>query len=40
MFGSNFTAAQISIVQIIDLRSMLQYLGIPIWKKSFIFGDN
>ena len=39
-FGSEFTAARISVDQIIDLRTTLRFLGIPVVKKSFMFGDN
>ena len=39
-FGSEFTAARISVDQIIDFRTTLRYLGVPVMKKSFMFGDN
>jgi hypothetical protein len=39
-FGSEFTAARISVDQIIDFRTTLRYLGVPINNKSFMFGDN
>jgi hypothetical protein len=39
-FGSEFTAARIAVDQIIDLRSTLRYLGVPVNKKSYMFGDN
>jgi hypothetical protein len=39
-FGSEFIAARTTIDQIIDLRTTLRYLGIPIQEKSYIFGDN
>jgi hypothetical protein len=39
-FGSEFTAAQIAVDQIIDLRTKLRYLGVPVNNKSFMFGDN
>ena len=39
-FGSEFTAARISVDQIIDLRTTLRYLGVPVNTKSFMFGDN
>jgi hypothetical protein len=39
-FGSEFTAARIAVDQIIDLRTTLRYLGVPVHKKSFMFGDN
>ena len=39
-FGSEFTAARIAVDQIIDLRTTLRYLGVPVKAKSFMFGDN
>ena len=39
-YGSEFVAARICVEQIIDLRNTLRYLGIPICKKSYMFGDN
>ena len=39
-FGSEFTAARISVDQIIDMRTTLRYLGVPVNTKSFMFGDN
>ena len=39
-FGSEFTAARIAVDQIIDLRTTLRYLGVPVNEKSFMFGDN
>jgi hypothetical protein len=39
-FGSEFTAARIAVDQIIDMRRKLQYLGVSVCKKSFMFGDN
>jgi hypothetical protein len=39
-FGSEFTAARIAVGQIIDLRTTLRYLGVPVNEKSFMFGDN
>ena len=39
-FGSEFTAARIAVDQIIDLRITLRYLGVPVNKKSYNFGDN
>jgi hypothetical protein len=39
-FGSEFTAARIAVDQIIDLRTTLRYLGVPVHAKSFMFGDN
>jgi hypothetical protein len=39
-FGSEFTSARIAVDQIIDLRTTLRYLGVPLYHKSFMFGDN
>ena len=38
--GSEFSSAKTCAEQVIDLRNILRYLGVPIRKKSFIFGDN
>jgi hypothetical protein len=39
-FGSGFTAARIAVDQIMDLRTTLSYLGVPLNGKSYMFGDN
>jgi hypothetical protein len=39
-FGSEFIAARTTIDQIVDLRTTLRYLGVPIQEKSYVFGDN
>ena len=39
-YGSEFTAVQIAIDQIIEHRNMLRYLGVPIVEKTYMFGDN
>ena len=39
-YGSEFVAAQTCIEQIIDLRTTLQYLGVPIRHQSYMFIDN
>jgi hypothetical protein len=39
-FGSEFIAARTTINQIVDLRTTLRYLSIPIREKSYVFGDN
>jgi hypothetical protein len=39
-FGSEFTAARIAVDQIMDLRTTLRYLGVPVHEKSYMFGDN
>ena len=39
-YGSEFIAACICIDQSIDLRNTLRYLGVPVCKKAYMFGDN
>jgi hypothetical protein len=39
-YGSEFVAARTCVEQIIDLRTTLRYLGVPIREKSYMFGDN
>ena len=39
-YGSEFVAARICVEQIINLRTTLRYLGVPIRAKSYMFGDN
>ncbi len=39
-YGSEFIAAQICVDQSIDLKNTLCYLGVPIHKKAYMFGDN
>ena len=39
-YGSEFVAARTAVDQIIDIRTTLRYLGIPIRDKSYMFGDN
>jgi hypothetical protein len=39
-YGSEFVAARIATDQIIDIRTTLRYLGIPIRAKTYMFGDN
>ena len=39
-YRSEFVAACICVEQIVDLRNTLQYLGVPIRKQSYMFGDN
>jgi hypothetical protein len=39
-YGSEFMAAHVCIEQIIDLRSTLRYLWVPIREKNFMFGNN
>jgi hypothetical protein len=37
-FGSELTAARISVDQIIDMRTNLRYLGVPVNEKSFMLA--
>ena len=39
-YGSEFVAARIATDQIIDLRTTLRYLGVPITGPAYMFGDN
>jgi hypothetical protein len=39
-FGSEFITARTTIDQIVDLRTTLRSLGVPIREKSYVFGDN
>ena len=39
-YGSEFVAFKTATEQIIDLRHILRYLGVPIKTKSYLFGDN
>jgi hypothetical protein len=39
-YGSEFVAARIAVDHIIDLRTTLRYMGVPITGKSFLLGDN
>ena len=39
-YGSEFVAACTCVEQIIDLRNALCYLGVPVNKTSYMFGDN
>ena len=38
--GSEFVAAKTATEQIIKIRQVLSYLGVPIKSKSYMFGDN
>ena len=40
IYGSEFVAARTAVDQIIDIRTTLRYLGVPIRDKSYMFGDN
>jgi hypothetical protein len=39
-YGSEFIAARTCVDQIVDLRTSLRYLGVPVQGKSIMFGDN
>ena len=39
-YGSEFVAARTAVDQIIDIRTTLRHLGVPIRDKSYMFGDN
>ena len=39
-YGSEFVAARTAVDQIIDIRTTLRYLGVPIRDRSYMFGDN
>ena len=39
-YGSEFVAARTCTEQIIELRTLLRYLGVPIREQSYMFGDN
>ena len=39
-YGSEFIAVKTATEQIMDLRNILRYLGVPIMTKAHMFGDN
>jgi len=39
-YGSELVSARLTVDQIVDLRLTLQYLGVPICEKSYLFRDN
>ena len=39
-YGSEFVAARIATDQVIDIRTTLRYLGVPIKEQTYMFGDN
>jgi hypothetical protein len=39
-YGSEFVAARIATEQVMDIRTTLRYMGVPIREKTFMFGDN
>jgi hypothetical protein len=39
-YGSEFVAARTCTEQSIDLRNTLRYLGVPVYDRCYMFGDN
>jgi hypothetical protein len=39
-FGIEITSARIDLDQVIDLRTKLRYLDVPVNSKNFMFGNN
>ena len=39
-YGSEFNAAKTATEQMLELRLMLRYLGVPVKKQMYLFGDN
>jgi hypothetical protein len=39
-YGSEFVAARIATDHVIDIRTSLRYLGVPVVGASYMFGDN
>jgi len=39
-YGSEFVAARTAVERNVDLRTTLLYLGVPVRKKAYLFGDN
>ena len=39
-YGSEFVAARIATDQIVDIRLTLRYLGVPVRRSTYMFGDN
>jgi hypothetical protein len=39
-YGSEFVAARVATDHVIDIRTTLRYLGVPIQGKAYMFGDN
>jgi hypothetical protein len=39
-YGSEYVAARTCVEQIMDLRTTLRYLGVPVETRSYMFGDN
>jgi hypothetical protein len=39
-YGSEFVASRTAVERDLDLRHTLRYLGVPVYKKAYMFGDN
>ena len=39
-YGSKFVATRTAVDQIVELRNILRYLGVPLVKSTDLFGDN
>ena len=39
-YAAEFIAARTAVDQIVDLRTTLRYLGVPLRETSYLFGDN
>ena len=39
-YGAEFVSARTCVEQLVDLRTTLRYLGVPIRERSYMFGDN
>jgi hypothetical protein len=39
-YGSEFVAARLATEQVMDIRTTLRYMGVPIEEKTYMFGDN
>jgi len=39
-YGAEFASARTCVEQIMEIRTMLLYLGVPLRSKSYMFGDN
>ena len=39
-YGSELVAARTAVEQIFDMRLTLMYLGVPLRKQTYMFGDN
>jgi hypothetical protein len=39
-YGAEFVSARTCVEQLVDLRTTLRYLGVPLRERSYMFGDN